>query len=114
MQYQDAEQRAWTVNRLRDIARLTGWQTALAIANGCETSWVKTGELGKGPVYKRTKEERVVPDIWSHSRRIDRAFSGKTNEERRMVIEKPDRVHYALGVLGIEEDFQSLDVTDRT
>jgi hypothetical protein len=87
---------------------LTGWQTALAIASGCEASWVKTGELGKGPQYTRSKEERVVPDIWSNARRIDRAFSGKTNEEKRLMIERSDRVHYALGVLGLQEDFENL------
>jgi len=71
---------------------------------------VKTAELGKGPPYIRTSEERFVPDIWSNSRRIDRAFMGKTNEEKRLVIEKSDRVHYALGILGVEEDFENLDL----
>jgi hypothetical protein len=110
LQYQNAEQRAWTVNRLRDIARLTGWQTALAIATGCETSWVKVGELSRGPLYTRTSEERVVPDIWHSARRIDRALDGKTNSERQLVIERSDRVHYALGLLSVEEDFESLDL----
>ncbi len=68
------------------------------------------GELGKGPVYIRTREERIVPDIWASSRRIDRALEGKTSEERRLVIEKSDRVQYALGVLGLEEDFEGLDL----
>ena len=68
------------------------------------------GELGKGPVYVRTKDERVVPDIWSGLRRIDRALEGKTSEEKRMVIEKDDRVQYALGVLGLEEDFEGMDL----
>ena len=68
------------------------------------------GELGKGPVYVRTEEKRVVPDIWASSRRIDRALEGKTSQERRMVIEKSDRVQYALGVIGIEEDFEGLDL----
>jgi hypothetical protein len=113
LQYQNAAQRAWTISRLRDIARLTGWQTALAVATGCETSWVKMGELGKGPVYTRTKEVRVVPDVWSNSRRIDRALQGKTNEERRMVIEKSDRVQYALGIISLEEDFEGLDLETR-
>lgn len=71
---------------------------------------MKTGELGKGPLYTRTKEERVVPDIWSSSRRIDRAFDGKTSEERRLVIERSDRVHYAMGMLSLEEDFENLDL----
>ncbi|KAG0649522.1 hypothetical protein D0Z07_4259 [Hyphodiscus hymeniophilus] len=111
VQYQNAAQRAWTVDRLRDIARLTGWQTALAIATGCETSWVKIGELGRGPPYSRTSEERVVPDIWNSGRRVDRAIeASKANEERRLVIPKADRIHYALGVLGVEEDFEHLDL----
>jgi hypothetical protein len=110
LQYQDAAQRAWTVNRLRDVARLTGWQTALAIATGCETSWVKASELGRGPPYNRTSEERVTPDVWNTSRRIDRALEGKTNAEKRFVIDKSDRVHYALGILGVEQDFENLDL----
>ena len=52
----------------------------------------------------------MVPDIWANARRIDRAFSGKTNEEKRLMIERSDRVHYALGVLGLQEDFESLDL----
>ncbi|KAK0118200.1 hypothetical protein ONS95_012504 [Cadophora gregata] len=110
VQLQDASQRAWTILRLRDIARLTGWQTALAVATGCETSWIKMGELGKGPVYVRTKDERVVPDNWVNKRMIDRVLKGKTTEERRMLIEKDDRVQYALGVLGLEEDFEGMDL----
>jgi hypothetical protein len=66
--------------------------------------------LGKGPPYTRTTEERVVPDIWSSSRRIDRALSGLNVEERRLVIERSDRVHYALGVLSVQEDFENLDL----
>jgi len=94
---------------LRDVARLTGWQTALAIVTGCETSWVKVGEVGKGPPYTRTSEERVVPDIWHNARRLDRALMG-VNDDERLVIARSDRVHYALGVLGVEEDFENLDL----
>lgn len=68
------------------------------------------GELGKGPKYTRSKDERVVEDIWTHSRRIDRAVEGKTNEERKMIVEKTDRVQYALGVIGLEQDFEGLDI----
>ncbi|EKD19726.1 uncharacterized protein L3040_001926 [Drepanopeziza brunnea f. sp. 'multigermtubi'] len=110
VQLQVASQREWTVCRLRDIARLTGWQTALAVATGCETSWVKMGELGRGPPYTRTTERRVVPDIWASARRIDVALEGKTDEEKMLVMAKSDRVQYALGVLGLEEDFEGLDV----
>ena len=70
---------------------------------------MKTGELRMGPPYTRTSEEKAVPDIWSSSRRIDRALEGKTNE-RQLVIGRSDRAHYALGVLSIEEDFENLDL----
>jgi hypothetical protein len=67
-------------------------------------------ELGRGPPYIRTTEERVVPDIWTSSRRIDRAFRGLSVDERRIIVRGPDRVHYALGLLGVEEDFENLDL----
>ena len=69
---------------------------------------MKNGELGRGPPYTRTSEERVVPDIWNSSRRIDRALEGNNNDESRLVIERSDRVHYALGLLSVEEDFENL------
>jgi hypothetical protein len=93
--------------------RLTGWQTALAIASGCEASWVKTYEAGKGPSYEGSQDEgdvALAQGVYTTTRRIDRAFVGKSIEERRMELERPERVHYALGVLGLEEDFQGLDV----
>jgi hypothetical protein len=110
LQYTDNAQRAWTIQRLHHIVRLTAWQTAMAIASGCEASWVKTYEAGKGPPYTRSVDDGLVPSVVPMSRRIDRAFIGKTNAERRLELEKPDRAHYALGVLGLEEDFQGLDV----
>lgn len=55
-------------------------------------------------------EERILPDLMNDSRRIDRAFQGKTNEEKRLVVSGTDRVHYALGMLGVEEDFENLDL----
>lgn len=122
-QYQDAGQRLTTINHLHNVARLTGWQTALAIANGCETSWLKTAEMGKGPPYVRMSEETARAatghiagegvDIWNTGRRIDRAFSGRTADQRRgMLMLEGSRVHYALGVLGVESDFEGLGLDD--
>lgn len=54
VEYRDAAQRGWTISKLRDITRLTGWQSAAAIAAGCETAWIKAYEAGKGPPYQRT------------------------------------------------------------
>jgi hypothetical protein len=52
----------------------------------------------------------VVPDILISSRRIDRALLGLSADERKVAIERSDRVHYALGVLSIQEDFENLDL----
>lgn len=111
VQYQDPNQRLWTINRLRDIARLTGWQTATAIATGCETSWVKAYEAGQGPPYTRITEERVQKDIWANGRRVDRATQDR-DDDNILVVSKTDRVYYALGLLGLEHDFENLDVDE--
>ncbi|KAI1306859.1 hypothetical protein F5Y03DRAFT_405809 [Xylaria venustula] len=52
VQLQDEAQRHWLVRRLRDIARLTGWQSAHQIADGCESAWSKAAQLGRGPPYR--------------------------------------------------------------
>lgn len=112
VQYQDPAQRLWTVTRLINIARLSGWQTARAIATGCETSWVKTGEAGMGPPWSRKVVERGEEDkegIWSTGRRADRAGQDR-GFEGELVVARTDRVYYALGVLGLEKDFDRLEV----
>ncbi|KAI0206336.1 hypothetical protein F4808DRAFT_115558 [Astrocystis sublimbata] len=52
VQLQAQDQRLWLICRLRDIARLTGWQSAHQIADGCESAWSKAAQLGRGPPYK--------------------------------------------------------------
>lgn len=54
VQYKDATQRAWTVSKLREISRLTGWKTSEAIAGGCEKAWVIAAKHGRGPPYERS------------------------------------------------------------
>ncbi|EPE31307.1 Zn2/Cys6 DNA-binding protein [Glarea lozoyensis ATCC 20868] len=152
VQYQSPAQRAYIITHLHTVARLTGWQTALAIANGCETCWIKTAEIGRGPPYTRLEDQiphlatpaRPFPpqsavrlssftpqmpgekdttaglsaggrgntDIWNTGRRIDRAFLGKSELERRGLLKEGGRVHYALGVLGVESDFEGLGLED--
>lgn len=53
VQYMDASQRAWTVAKLREITRLTGFKTADVIAGGCEKAWMMAAKLGRGPPYER-------------------------------------------------------------
>jgi hypothetical protein len=53
IQYQDAAQREWTITRLLEVDRRTGWASAGVIARGCETAWEKVAALGRGPPYNR-------------------------------------------------------------
>ncbi|KAI1344595.1 hypothetical protein F5Y15DRAFT_116190 [Xylariaceae sp. FL0016] len=72
IQYQDDQQRQWLVRRLHDIARLTGWQSAHQIADGCESAWTKAAQYGRGPPYKRSDEVEARAGMWPNPRRIDR------------------------------------------
>lgn len=110
-QYQDATQRAWTVNRLRSVTRLTGWASSTAAISGCESSWQKQAELGRGPPYTRT-EGRLIPltsqDEGRQTRRIDLAMQQVNAVGEKFKVQETDRAHYAMGLLGVEEDFEKL------
>ncbi|KAF7868519.1 hypothetical protein EAF04_005050 [Stromatinia cepivora] len=109
VQYQNVDQRKWLICRLKDVARLTGWETALAIATGCETSWVKAGEMGRGPPYERTREKRVVPQMGNPARNAEiTKLREQQVTDQRVVISTHERVHYAFGILGVQDDFNNL------
>ena len=113
VQYRDAAQRGWTITKLRDIARLTGWQTSALIASGCERSWMKAAEMGKGPPYQRTmnhaaKDDRVAGRARDPSAKY---LPPKDNNDRRFITVNPGtRVYWALGILSAEEDMSNLSL----
>ncbi|RFU28285.1 hypothetical protein B7463_g8062, partial [Scytalidium lignicola] len=109
VQYQDAAQRAWVIDKFHSIARLTGWQTAIATADGCETYWTKAAELGKGPPYTKRYDPRETRNkILNPRRKLDR--DDTESSQPRPKIKTDERIHYALGILGIQEDLERLDL----
>ena len=72
VQFQDPAQRGWTVSKLQEIARLTGWESSVAIAAGCESSWERAGLAGRGPPYTRTLNPPGArrPHVWPAGRRV--------------------------------------------
>lgn len=111
VQYQDAGQRGWTITKLRDIARLTGWQSSAAIASGCETAWTKAAEAGKGPPYQRTMDPTAKDDRVAGRRPDLNGGPPKDNNDRRFItVNAGARVHWALGLLSVEEDMQTLNL----
>lgn len=114
IQYQDTVQRHWTIKRLHDIARLTGWQSARQIADGCESAWTKAAQFGRGAPYERAPElRRIVPEsVWTSPRRIDRRIKELDTDEGRFVLTKSEQAHYALGLLSVEQDLDRLELGD--
>lgn len=99
-----------------DIARLTGWQSARQIADGCESGWIKAAQLGRGPPYVRDSDlgSDGPCSVWQNPRRIDRVINQKLEpgEEKRVVLAKADRAYYALGLIGVEHDLEVLELKD--
>ncbi|KAK6957888.1 hypothetical protein Daesc_000677 [Daldinia eschscholtzii] len=112
IQYHDDFQRQWLIQRLHDIARLTGWQSARQIAVGCESSWTKAAQLGRGPPYARSVNLNVDPpgSVWVNARRIDKRIQEINGDESKIVLAKGEKASYAMGLLAVEHDLEKLDL----
>ena len=111
IQYRNPAQRGWTITKLRDIARLTGWQTSALIASGCEQAWLKMYALGRGPKYERTMNVMAHDDRVAGRGRDPVSLSQppKDNNDRRFIFRNPGtRVYWALGILGVDEDMNNM------
>ena len=110
VQYQDPAQRGWTITKLRDTARLTGFQTSALIAGGCESAWTRAAEMGRGPPYSRTININA-PDARMTGRDnrdpATRVRPPKDNNDRGFVkMNAGTRVYWAMGILGMEDDIE--------
>ena len=111
VQFRHPGQRGWTITKLRDVARLTGWQTSTLIAKGCERAWMRAAEQGKGPPWVATMDENDKDDRLAGRGRDPRKFeeAAKDNTDRRFITVNPGtRVYWALGILGVEEDMKGM------
>lgn len=102
VQYTDPGQREWTVVNLRNVSRLTGWKSSDAIASGCERSWIVAGKQGRGPPYQPTSEARRQPTT-----DLSPQQGPYHSTERRFVtVSKSNRLHWAMGILSLEDDVE--------
>ncbi|KAL6717203.1 hypothetical protein ACLMJK_005118 [Lecanora helva] len=111
IQYQHPGQRGWTITKLHDIARLTGWQTATLIASGCERAWLKAAEMGRGPPYTAVMDQSAKDDRLAgrgrHPKDLEKP--AKDNNDRRFItVNAGTRVYWAMGILGVEEDMKGM------
>ena len=127
VQYQDASQRGWTIAKLHEIARMTGWQTSASIAAACETAWEKMGQAGRGPPYTRSldrnnEDARVnglsrLASVTDHSSESgapdaihDHHSQFISHDRKEIGRHGSTRVHWAFGLLSVEEDIRKLDL----
>ncbi|RMZ92105.1 hypothetical protein DV736_g679, partial [Chaetothyriales sp. CBS 134916] len=123
VQYQEMSKRGWTISKLHDIARMTGWQTSATIAAACEHAWETQGRIGRGPLYHRSldrknKDARIngLPRLEDTGlARVEVVDAASEHESKfvshdRNLIGKhgSTRVHWALGLLGVETDMEKL------
>lgn len=128
VQYQDAAQREWTITRLLEIDRRTGWASAGIIARGVETSWERAAQMGRGPPYKRRtrrvgeegplvlEEEDMgssnwrnqeVDDVGKGSQMQSHEVEEQSGQGETRYLMKPRMVTWAKNVFGTEEDLQA-------
>ncbi|KFY35848.1 hypothetical protein V494_05543 [Pseudogymnoascus sp. VKM F-4513 (FW-928)] len=113
VQIQDQAQRTWIVQRMLDIERLTGFETASHIARGCETSWTRAADMGRGAPYTRYTEQAPVDKVWSRAgQRMERMriTAGEETRVHPQSTEKVGRVQFAVGILGVTNHFGELDL----
>ncbi|KAK4231306.1 fungal transcriptional regulatory-like protein [Podospora fimiseda] len=116
VQFQQLEQRHWLIRRLRDIARLTGFQSARQIADGCESGWNKAAQMGRGPPYHSPPElGPLFDDRWNRRRAEDRRIHEIEAGEKGVpvVLAKTEQAHYALGLLSMEHDLDALEIEEK-
>ena len=128
IQYQDMSQRGWTISKLHDISRMTGWQTSAAVAAACEIAWERQGLAGRGPPYQRSLDRnnkdarvngtsRLADSGAAKVEAVDAAteHEGQFVSHDRNLIGKHSstRVHWALGLLGVEKDIEKLELSDK-
>ncbi|KAL1969884.1 hypothetical protein VTN77DRAFT_7393 [Rasamsonia byssochlamydoides] len=118
VQFTDPAQRGWTVAKLHNIARLTGWQSAASVASGCEAAWHFAAKAGRGPPYSlyeaRTAFDEEGMRGVHRSHEADRQIASDPNNNRRFVkVAKSARTRWAMGLLEMEDDLVNLSLDDQ-
>ncbi|KMU73737.1 hypothetical protein CISG_03787 [Coccidioides immitis RMSCC 3703] len=104
VQYSDPAQRTWTITKLLEIARITGGTSAALVASGCEKSWVKAYEVGRGPPYKRT----VFPEQGQQN--LQGNISESREDRRFVTLPEQPMVTFAMGLLSLDENLKGREL----
>lgn len=113
VQFQDVTQRTWTIDNLIDLAKYSGWRTALSVASGLERAWHAQGG------YRRTMPSRnpdlaVKYDPASSNTATSQAAEDEhhsrfVKHDRSLIDRFSDlRAFWAVGLLSSQEDLQGI------
>lgn len=120
VQYQDVQQRVWTIDNLVDLAKSAGWKSAYAVASALETAWQAQAGMGKGPSYERRLDQQSLSDAMRHDRvpsiSLQKSRNSESEHESRFVSHDRGlitayadaRAHWAIGVLSSADDVQMM------
>ncbi len=75
-----------------------------AVAIGCESAWVKTAQMGRGPPYTRVMEKKIDQEEWYNARRSTDPESLQAQDRNNHLNARTERVHYALGLICVQQD----------
>lgn len=99
---------------MQDTVRLTGWESARQIADGCESGWLKAAALGHGPPYQRSEDDSpFLAPARAGLRRLDQRIRELGDDEGRLVLANSEQAHYALGLLSVQQELDKLDLDSR-
>lgn len=115
VQYQNPQQRDWLLTRLFEVDRRCGFASAGIMAYGCQTSWIKAYEMGRGPPHTRRFDSSPTDERSSGSENMTERPKPPRREppvpsmvdvtDRQYIsVFNQTRLHYAVGLLGTEED----------
>jgi len=114
VQYREPEQRAWTINRLLDIEQKSGWASAGLCANGCETTWCRAAEMGRGPPYERVNRDVHATDNRVRGEQSYMSADAPINayDSRFVPSNEVAQMTWAIGLLGTEKDLQKMSLAE--
>lgn len=112
IQYTDASHRAFLVERYFETDRRIGWATASIIAEGCQSGWIRAADAGRGPPHVRVSKATFSDFRIGRYGNYAQAQASKqrlsewdAENDRKFVKTKTSaRVHWAIGLMGTEED----------
>jgi len=113
VQLQDAHQRRWIVQHLRQIEQQSGWASVGLCAVGCETAWTQAAKMGQGPPYSCVCADEKSGDVRLNGKgREPNEPLSEVNDRGLVPFSKKARLQFASALLETEEELEKMSLVD--